>query len=201
MCFLLACMVNLKRVHAKEYSRCRAKDFWMEAGSLASCMNHSRQKNPFARINRSPRSPAWTLFVELSFISFHQLVQPLHLVVLGWKKQISNPVSSPTGLYKHLESCVKLSNLAMPLHSLSAEQLVHRCCVSCGARWHPAAKRKTSASSRSLKPTILSHETAYTATAGIGSTSNRYMYWATLLLSAKKKQPSSSCYLLHTSIP
>ena len=29
-------MVNLKRVQAKEYSRCRAKDFWMDAGSLAS---------------------------------------------------------------------------------------------------------------------------------------------------------------------
>lgn len=31
-----SCMVNLKRVQAKEYSRCRAKDFWMDAGSLAS---------------------------------------------------------------------------------------------------------------------------------------------------------------------
>lgn len=77
------------------------------------------EKKSFARIIRSPSVCVVGLFVELSFISFHQLVQPLHLVVLGWKKQISNPVSSPTGLYKHLESCLKLSNLAMPLHSLS----------------------------------------------------------------------------------
>ena len=30
------CMVKLNRVHAREYSRCRAKDFWIDSGSFGS---------------------------------------------------------------------------------------------------------------------------------------------------------------------
>lgn len=29
-------MVKLNLVHAKEYSKCLAKDFWMDSGSLGS---------------------------------------------------------------------------------------------------------------------------------------------------------------------
>lgn len=91
----------------------------LDGGGVVGFLHESfPTENPFACESPDP-APRCGLFVKLSFISFHQLVQPLHLVVLGLKKQISNPVSSPTGLYKHLESCLKLSNLAMPLHSLS----------------------------------------------------------------------------------
>ena len=31
-----ACMVKLNRVHAREYSRCRANDFWIDSGSFGS---------------------------------------------------------------------------------------------------------------------------------------------------------------------
>lgn len=31
-----SCMVKLNLVHAKEYSKCLAKDFWMDSGSLGS---------------------------------------------------------------------------------------------------------------------------------------------------------------------
>lgn len=158
------------------------------------CSNHPLE---------APSAPRCGLFVELSFISFHQLVQPLHLVVLGLKKQISNPVSSPTGLYKHLESCLKLSNLAMPLHSLSvlSSWSIAAVCLVAHAGIQQRKGRLTlhleASNQQSCHIKLHTQLLLGWVVLVIG------MYWATLLLSAKKKkkQPSSSCYLLHTSIP
>ena len=36
-------MVKLKRVQAKEYSKCLAKDFWMDSGSFGSYVSISFQ--------------------------------------------------------------------------------------------------------------------------------------------------------------
>ena len=132
----------------------------------------------------------------VGFISFHQLVQPLHLVVLGLHTDLSCLI--PNWAVQPSQILLKLSNLALPLHSFSVLSCwsITAVCLVAHAGIQQRKGRLTLHLEASNKP-ILSHETAYTAAAAIG---NRYVLGPPCYY-RPKNQPSSSCYLLHTSIP